>query len=109
MVVCNLCCCASHAPLADYHNSRQLKHLPSSSQDLCSAFPNSLSLQGLAVQAVIFTLISVVWIWCLPFPYHELKGNMGWIIVDSFVFAFGQAVVLALALHCVSLDELTMQ
>ena len=98
--------------LSIYHQARKI---------FAVSFPNSLSLQGLAVQAVIFTLISVVWIWCLPFPYHELKGNMGWsafsawygtigwIIVDGFVFAFGQAVLLALALRRVSLGELTMQ
>lgn len=36
-------------------------------------------------------------------------GTIGWIIVDGFVFAFGQAVLLALALRRVSLGELTMQ
>lgn len=73
------------------------------------------------MQAVIFTLISVVWIWCLPFPYHELNGNIGWsafsawygtigwIIIDNLVFAFGQAVLLMLALRRASSDKLTTQ
>ena len=96
--------------LSIYHQARKIFAVP---------FPNSLSLQGLAAQAVIFILISVVWIWCLPFPYHELKGNMGWgafsawygtigwIIIDSLGFA--QAVLLALSLRRLSKDKLTMQ
>lgn len=75
------------------------------------SFPNSLSLQGLAVQAIAFTLVSVAWIWCLPFPYEDLKGHMnwntftvwygtiGWVIVNSFIFAIGQAILLILALR----------
>jgi hypothetical protein len=59
-------------------------------------------------------LVSEVWIWCLPFPYEQLNvhmdwniftiwyGSIGWIIVDSFIFAFAEAVLLVLALRCAS-------
>jgi hypothetical protein len=84
-------------------------------------FPNALSLQGLAVQAVVFTLVSVTWIPSLPFPYEKLDGHYNWntftvwygavgfIIVDSFVFALGQAVLLLLALHRSSASKATVQ
>jgi len=83
--------------------------------------PNTLSLQGLAVQAVVFTLVSLMWIWSLPFPYEYLDGyitwnifsiwygTIGWIIVDSFVFAFGQIVLLLLALHRSSSSKASTQ
>ncbi|KAJ5559770.1 hypothetical protein N7513_002169 [Penicillium frequentans] len=73
--------------------------------------PNALSLQGLAVQAVVFILVSVTWIWSLPFPYEDLDGHLnwnifsvwystiGWIIVDNLVFALGQIVLLLWASH----------
>lgn len=100
--------------LSIYRQAREILAVP---------FPNSLSLQGLAVQAVVFTLVSVVWIWCLPFPYeHHLKGHMmswnlfiiwygsiGWVIVGSFIFAIGQGMLLALALRHASSDKLMMQ
>lgn len=86
-------------------------------------FPNALSLQGLAMQAIVFTLVSVTWIWGLPFPYEKFDGQrdfnwtmftiwygaIGWIIVDSFVFALGQAVLLLLALHRSSSGKATIQ
>jgi hypothetical protein len=89
---------------------------------LAVPFPNALSLQGLAVQAVVFTLVSVTWIWSLPCPYEKLKDHdlncnvffgwyatIGWIIVDSFVFSLGQAVLLVLALHRSSSSKATIQ
>jgi hypothetical protein len=78
---------------------------------LAVPFPNSLSLPGLAIQAFVFTLVSVTWIWSLAFPYETWNGEyswnnffgwyytIGWIIIDNFVFALGQAVLLVLALH----------
>ena len=36
-------------------------------------------------------------------------GTIGWIIIDSLGFAFGQAVLLALSLRLLSKDKLTMQ
>ncbi|KAJ5157177.1 uncharacterized protein N7482_008277 [Penicillium canariense] len=78
---------------------------------LAVPFPNSLSQLGLAIQAVVFTLVSVTWIWSLKFPYETWNGEyswnnfngwyytVGWIIFDHFVFALGQAVLLGLALH----------
>ncbi|KAJ5082049.1 hypothetical protein N7532_011092 [Penicillium argentinense] len=82
------------------------------------SFPKSLSLQGRAVQAIVFTLVSVAWIWCLPFPYEDLKGHMnwntftiwygsiGWVKVNRFIFAIGQAILLALALRRRSSDSI---
>jgi hypothetical protein len=86
------------------HQAREILAVP---------FPNALSLQGLAMQAIVFTLVSVAWIYSLPFPYEKFDGQrdlnwvnlsiwygaIGWIIIDSFVFALGQAVLLLLALH----------
>ncbi|KAJ5904642.1 uncharacterized protein N7473_001558 [Penicillium subrubescens] len=84
-----------------YYQAREILTIP---------FPNALSLSGLAAQAVIFTLVSVTLIWALPFPYEKSDGEfswrsfsvwygvIGWIIVDNFVFALGQAVLLALGL-----------
>ncbi|KAJ5098338.1 hypothetical protein N7532_005339 [Penicillium argentinense] len=81
-------------------------------------FPNSLSLHGLAVQAFVFMLLSVTWIFALPFPYEKLEGqvnmnvliiwyaSIGWVIVDSFVFAIGQTILLALALRRRSSDDI---
>lgn len=88
---------------------------------MVAPFPNALSLQGLALQALIFTLISVTWIPSLPFPYEKLEGRYNWntftvwygavgfIIVNSFIFALGQAVLLLLALHRSSLSKATIQ
>ncbi|KAJ6016853.1 hypothetical protein N7451_000232 [Penicillium sp. IBT 35674x] len=68
-------------------------------------------MSGHAAQAVVFTLASVKLIWTLPFPYESSDGKLswrssfiwygviGWIIVDNFVFALGQAVLLALGLR----------
>lgn len=85
-------------------------------------FPNSLNLQGLALQAIIFRLISVVWIWCLPFPQEHTKAHMDWntftvwhgssmgrIIADSFISAFGHATLFVLAFCRASSDKLAMQ
>lgn len=80
-------------------------------------FPNSLSLQGLLLQAIAFIVLSVAWIWCLPFPYEKAKGHwdegafsawyfsIGWIVVDTFIFAFGQALLFVLASRRASSDE----
>lgn len=85
-----------------YHQAREI---------LTTPFPNALSLSGLAAQGVVFTLVSVTLIWALPFPYEKSDGEVswrsfsvwygfiGWIIVDNFVFAIGQAVLFALSLH----------
>lgn len=86
-------------------------------------FPNALSLQGLAIQAIIFTLVSVTWIFSLPFPYEKIGGirglrwanfsawygDIGWIIINSFVFALGQAVLFLLAWHHSSSRQATTQ
>ncbi|GFF25739.1 hypothetical protein IFM46972_01525 [Aspergillus udagawae] len=88
---------------------------------LVAPFPNALSLQGLALQALIFTLVSVTWIPSLPFPYEKLEGHYDWntftvwygtvgfIIFDSFVFALGQTVLLLLALCRSSSSKATIQ
>ncbi|KAH2721896.1 hypothetical protein KXW77_009639 [Aspergillus fumigatus] len=76
---------------------------------------------GLAMQALIFTLVSVTWIPSLPFPYEKLEGHYNWntftvwygavgfIIIDSFAFALGQAVLLLLALHRSSSSKASIQ
>jgi hypothetical protein len=88
---------------------------------LVAPLPNALSLQGLAMQAIVFMLISVTWIPSLPFPYQKLDGHYDWntftfwygmvgfIIVDSLVFAVGQAVLLLLALHRSPSSKATVQ
>jgi hypothetical protein len=97
-----------------YRQAREILALP---------FPNALSLQGLAMQAIVFTPVSVTWIYSLPFPYEKFDGQrdlnwatfsiwygaIGWIIIDSFVFALGQAVLLLLALHRSSSSKATTQ
>ncbi|KAJ5951188.1 uncharacterized protein N7479_009601 [Penicillium vulpinum] len=97
-----------------YRQAREISAVP---------FPNALSLQSLAMQAVVFTLVSVTWIYCLPFPYEKIDrqrdlnwtafsvwyGAIGWIIIDSFIFALGQAVLLLLALHRSSSSKVTTQ
>lgn len=97
-----------------YRQAREILAVP---------FPNALSLQGLALQSMVFTLVSVTWIWSLPFPYEKLDGRrdlnwanlsvwygaIGWIIVDSFVFSLGQAVLFLLALHRSSSSKATIQ
>lgn len=84
-------------------------------------FPNALSLHSLGMQAAVFTLVSVAWIWSLPFPYEMSSGEVnwnifsvwygtiGWVIVNSFVFALGQAVLLVLVLRRWSSDKVTIQ
>jgi len=95
-IVTFLCC------FSIYRQTQEIRAAP---------FPNSLSLEGLAGQAVVFMLVSVAWIWCLPFPYQDLKGHVnwntfsnwygsiGWVIVNSFIFAIGQVILLILALR----------
>ncbi|KGO39837.1 hypothetical protein PEXP_032520 [Penicillium expansum] len=73
--------------------------------------PNALSVHSLAMQAVVFMLVAVAWIWSVPFEYEELFGDWnwtsvgrwyvfaGWVIVDAFVFALGQAALLVVALR----------
>ncbi|KAJ5890070.1 hypothetical protein N7504_010880 [Penicillium tannophilum] len=98
--------------LGIYRQAREIVAIP---------LPNALSLQGLVVQALVFILISVTWTWSLPFPYEELESYLnwnifsawysaiGWIIVDNFVFALGQIVLLLWALHCSSSRKASMQ
>lgn len=74
-------------------------------------FPNALSLQSLCAQAIVFTLLMAVWIWSLPFPYDKLQGHwdwntfsirygaIGWVIVDNFIFAVGQAALFVMAMR----------
>lgn len=74
-------------------------------------FPNAISVYSLAMQAVVFMLVAMVWIWSLPFEYEELRWPWNWttlytwyiyiglIIVNSFIFALGQAALLAMALR----------
>lgn len=98
--------------LSIYRQAREILAVP---------FPNGLSLQGLAAQAVVFMLISVTWIWSLPFPWEQWNGEVywflffrwygivGWIVVDNLIFALGQALLLVLALRRLSSSKTTLQ
>ncbi|KAL0939951.1 uncharacterized protein CTRU02_206561 [Colletotrichum truncatum] len=77
----------------------------------------ALSLQGLAIQSVVFALLGISWIWRLVFPWEHLDWPeelslaqlwalaMAWFqyagfpTVDYLVFALGQAFILFLALR----------
>lgn len=86
--------------LAIFLQARQIYKVP---------LPNALSVHSLAMQAVVFMLVAVAWIWSLPFEYEELIGRwnwtavsmwymfVGWVIVDTFIFALGQAALLVIA------------
>ncbi|KAL4925093.1 PQ-loop repeat-containing protein [Aspergillus undulatus] len=65
----------------------------------------SLSLVGLAVQAVVFPLVAISWIYRVPYPYiatppEDFLGywyeTVGWAVVDNAVFGIGQANILRL-------------
>lgn len=97
-----------------YRQAREIYAVP---------FPNALSLHGLAVQAIVFTFVFGTWIFCLPFPYEKIDIGrdlnwggftiwfqaIGFIIVDNFVFAVGQAVLLFLALRRSSSSKASVQ
>lgn len=86
--------------LAIFCQAREINKVP---------FPNALSLHTLAMQAVIFTLIAVAWIWSLPFDYEEVRVRwgwrtlimwyeyVGWVIVNAFIFALGQTALMVMA------------
>lgn len=94
--------------LSIYRQARKIFTVP---------FPNSLSLQGLLLQAIAFLLVSVAWVWCLPFPYEKARehwndgafsswySSVGWIPFDTLIFAFGQALLFVLASRQASSDD----
>ncbi|KAJ6127294.1 hypothetical protein N7523_002906 [Penicillium sp. IBT 18751x] len=98
--------------LGIYRQAREILTVP---------FPNALSLQSLAAQATVFILITVTWLWSLPFPWEEWDGIVdwhrfsiwygatGWVVIDNFFFAFGQVLLLILALCRLSSHKATMQ
>ncbi|RFU80712.1 hypothetical protein TARUN_1481 [Trichoderma arundinaceum] len=72
---------------------------------------SSLSLIGLAVQAVVFALLAMSWIWRLVFPWDEFVDGdplfyglwtwyqtVGFVPVDHAAFALVQAALLAVAI-----------
>jgi hypothetical protein len=73
--------------------------------------PAALSVVGLAVQAVVFAVVALVWPARLVFPWHELGGRVtmgvlitwyqlvGFVAVDNAVFALVQAVLLWLIMR----------
>ncbi|KAJ5493933.1 hypothetical protein N7463_010020 [Penicillium fimorum] len=75
------------------------------------SFPNVLSVHTLAIQAVVFMLIAVAWIWNLPFDYEEFRGQwgwrtlamwyscVGWVIINAFIFGLGQTALVIMALR----------
>lgn len=83
---------------------RQARHITS------IQFPNALSLSGLAIQAVVFSVVAITWIWRIWFPYeldiHPIRDFLpawyefiGCFVVDNIVFAAGQLVILWLAIY----------
>ncbi|KAJ6023938.1 hypothetical protein N7540_004735 [Penicillium herquei] len=83
-------------------------------------FPSSLSFQGLLLQATVFLIGAIVWVWSLAFPYKEAKGHwnwsvfsiwystIGWVIVNTLIFALGQALLcVLLSRRTPSDDEIT--
>jgi hypothetical protein len=73
--------------------------------------PSSLSIVGLAVQAVVFALVVIAWPGRLVFPWGELDGRVtvgvlitwyqlvGFVAVDNAILAIVQAVLLFLMLY----------
>jgi hypothetical protein len=69
--------------------------------------PGGLSVTGLAVQAVIFAVVALSWLFRLVFPWNEHLINLGgllmwyqyvgWVAVDNAIFAVAQAVLYWLA------------
>lgn len=78
-------------------------------REICKVpFPNALSVYSLAMQAVVFMLVAVAWIWSLPFEYdghwnwttfYTWYTYVGWAIENAFIFALGQAALLVMALR----------
>ncbi|KAL2870899.1 uncharacterized protein BJX67DRAFT_210239 [Aspergillus lucknowensis] len=78
---------------------------------ICTAQKSSaLSLPGLFVQAVVFSLVALSWIWRVPFPWERVDylslrllstwyGSVGWIAVDNGIFGLGRALLLVMALR----------
>lgn len=72
--------------------------------------PGALSKTGLAVQAVVFAFIAIAWIGRLGFPWDKVDEFgpslglltywyqwVGWVTVDSAIFAVAQGVLFWLA------------
>jgi hypothetical protein len=72
----------------------------------------TLSMVGLAAQAVVFSLLAISWLGRLPFPWKELEvstvdwaalklwfGLVGFVPFDYAVFAIGQSMLLWLAVR----------
>lgn len=81
-------------------------------------FGSSLSVNGLFVQAVVFTFVGISWMFRLKLPSEAggMRGwwylytwhNMvGWAAVYNLIFAFGQAMILATAWYtgCPTLEH----
>ncbi|KAL4866607.1 hypothetical protein BDV12DRAFT_131373 [Aspergillus spectabilis] len=71
-------------------------------------FPGAWSIRGLELQAIMFSLIALSWVWRIPFPWEEVEyptfqvfqvwsSTVGWVAVDNGIFAVGQALLLLLA------------
>lgn len=66
--------------------------------------PGALSAVGLGVQAIVFGLVAVSWLGRLPFPWGEMGWKkwvvlVGWVTVDTAIFAVGQAVLFWLVIR----------
>lgn len=72
--------------------------------------PEALSIAGLVMQLVVFTLVGISWLFRLTMPddYWRMSSMralmtwyqlVGWAAVDNLVFAFVQAILLFIVLR----------
>ncbi|KAL5342047.1 hypothetical protein BJX70DRAFT_395404 [Aspergillus crustosus] len=74
-----------------------------------AGFPSALSIPGLGLQAVVFSLVALSLIWRFPFPWDKVEvypgffrllglwyGFTGWVSADNWIFGLGQGVLLVL-------------
>ena len=78
--------------------------MPQAHRIITEASTGSLSLMGLAVQAVVFAMVGLSWMFRLTMPREYWDGNLGaairdwyllvgWVVVYNLVFALAQAVL----------------
>lgn len=80
--------------------------LPQARETLSRPDRGALSLTSLAVQAVVFALVAISWLFRLTIPasywHHKPFGwyqLVGWAPVDNIIFAIVQAIVLWIAIR----------
>lgn len=82
----------------------EMKRLRSARSSDGNAADNALSVRGLAVQAVVFLLVAVSFVWRMRIPDEELDehflvnlrmwyGTVGWATINTLIFAVPQGVL----------------